>query len=365
MKTRVCHVASNHYVTDARIFKKECKSLSRKYEMYLIVPNTECRIIDDIHVVGVNLPEELFKRIFNLNPIYEAALEVNADIYHFHDPELLPIAAKIKRKGKIVIFDSHEDMPSDILEKPYLPRWSRKLISIVYETYEKRTLRKFDALVTVTPKIVERLRTINSNTYLITNYPIFKDIPINESRSQQICFTGLISHLWNHVPIVKALEKANVKYVLAGPMTEQYKKELSALKGWEKVDYKGVVPAKEAEKIQTESVAGMAILGYSPVAGGKEGTLGNTKLFEYMMAGTPVIATDMRLWKEIIDKYQCGICVNPDSDEEIAAAITKLINSPELVSSMGKNGKEAVKKEFNWETQEKTLFEMYDKVLNS
>lgn len=363
MAIRICHVASNHSVTDARIFKKECKSLSKEYDVSLIVPNTDTNTVDGIHVVGVSLPESRLRRMVSLSPVYKAAIKVDADIYHFHDPELLPIARKIKKRGKKVIYDSHEDMPSDILEKPYLPKWSRKIISLLYERYEKRTLNLFDALVTVSPKIVERLSKINPNTYLVTNYPIYREIPDNNNREKQICFTGLISHIWNHAPIIKALKKTGVRYILAGPITDQYMNELSKEDGWEYVDYKGVVAPSEVEVIQTHSIAGMAVLGYSPIAGGKEGTLGNTKLFEYMMSGTPVVATDMRLWKNIIDKYNCGICVNPDSSDEIANAITRLLEDPNLVITMGKNGKEAVRKEFNWETQEQVLLDMYSNII--
>ncbi len=364
MKSKVCHVTSVHNSKDTRIFKHECTSLTNYYDVTLIAPNVMDYEENGVHIKGINLPNHRFKRLQSLRRVFNKMLEIDAELYHFHDPELLPIAKKIKKRGKKVIYDSHEDIPSDILEKTYLPKWSRRIVSLLYEFYEKRTLKYFDAIVTVTPKIVERLSKINPNTYLITNYPIYKEIPTNGKRNRQVCFTGLISHIWNHEPIIKALKNSDIKYVLAGPMTEHYRSELSLLDGWKNVEYMGVVTPKEVETIQTQSIAGMAVLGYSPIAGGKEGTLGNTKLFEYMMAGTPVIATDMRLWKAIIDKYNCGICVNPNSEDEIADAFSLLLDHPELVVSMGNNGKEAVRKEYNWESQERVLLNMYSKIIN-
>lgn len=364
MSVRVCHVASNHNVTDGRVFKRESKSLAKKYNVSLIVPNVQSDVIEGINVIGVELPSQRLKRMIGLKPIKEAAMKVDADIYHFHDPELLPIAKEIKKLGKKVIFDSHEDVPADILEKPYIPLYLRKLISCIYEKYEKSVFRNLDALVTVTPKIVERLKKINPRTYLITNYPIYKEIEQKNERKKQICFTGLISHLWKQDKIVESLEGLDVQYVMAGPMTPDYQSNLEKIEGWKKVNYRGIVSADSAQEIQTQSIAGMALLGYSPIVGGKEGTLGNTKLFEYMMAGTPVIASDLNLWKAIVSKYDCGICVCPDNTEEIAKAIRFMLENPDIVEKMGANGQRAVKAEYNWATQESVLFDLYEEVLS-
>jgi len=128
---------------------------------------------------------------------------------------------------------------------------------------------------------------------------------------------------------------------------------------WTKVDLIGNVSHEEALKIQQSSDAGMAILRPSNNTGGKQGSLGNTKIFEYMMSGIPVICTNFILWKEIINKFNCGICVEPNNNEEIAKAISYIKNNTDEALKMGENGRKAVEKEFNWETQEKKLLDLY------
>ena len=99
-------------------------------------------------------------------------LEINAEIYHFHDPELLPYGLKLKHLGKAVIFDSHEDVPNDIKHKKYLNPLIRGLLFLFYKIFEYVFIRKFDTAISVTPHIVDKLKKVNSNTIQITNYPI-------------------------------------------------------------------------------------------------------------------------------------------------------------------------------------------------
>ena len=360
---KVCHVTSVHRAFDGRIFQKECRSLSQKYKVYLIAPNVEDQVKDDVNVVGVSLPKSRLKRVLELRKVYKAALNIDATVYHFHDPELVPIARKIKKKGKTVIFDSHEDIPSDILQKKYLPLILRRIISFFYSKYEKKTFKELDAIISVTPSIVNRLKTYNPMTFQVTNYPIYKEVSVSEYRGNYVCFTGAISSTWLIDTLIESVDDIDTKIVLAGPVSNVFKEEISNLKSWKKVDYKGFVDSSTVASIQQNAYAGIALLKYGDLYGGKMGTLGNTKLFEYMMNGTPVIATDFVLWKDIVDKYQCGICVNPYDKNSIAEAISYLRNNPELAKKMGENGQKAVREQYNWKEQEKILFDVYDKIL--
>ena len=160
MKVKVCHVTSVHKPTDARIFERECTSLTQKYDVTLIAPNVEDYESNGVHVRGVYLPQSRIKRQRRLCDVLQKMKDVDADVYHFHDPELIPIGLKIKKEGKRIIFDSHEDIPAQILCKTYIPtHFLRYLISKYYEIYERRSLRQYDAIVSVTPVIVERLKT--------------------------------------------------------------------------------------------------------------------------------------------------------------------------------------------------------------
>lgn len=223
-----------------------------------------------------------------------------------------------------------------------------------------------DALVSVTPQIVEKLKCSNPNTVMITNYPILRNKEENTKnryRGKNICFAGGISPQWNHENIIKAIESIEgVEYILAGDGSKHYLDKLKNLNGWKKVKYLGRIPHTEVAKIYDESMVGMALLSNKSQVGA-EGTLGNTKLFEYMEADLPVICSDNNLWKQIIDENQCGITINPENIVEITDAIVQILESPELASQMGDNGRKAIYTEFNWATQEKKLIDLYNSIV--
>ncbi len=69
------------------------------------------------------------------------AIEVDAEIYHLHDPDLIPLGNKLKSNGKKVVFDSHEDIPKQIIDKAWIPKIFRGFISNIYSLYEKKFIK--------------------------------------------------------------------------------------------------------------------------------------------------------------------------------------------------------------------------------
>lgn len=366
-KIKVCHFTSVHSATDGRIFEKECTSLAKAgYEVYLVAPDAEEGVKNGVHIVNVPRKNKgRFYRMFFLSKaVYKKALSLDADIYHFHDPELLLYAKRLKKCGKKVIFDSHEDVPVLILTRQWLPRFCRKMLSYFYEKYEKHIVSQIDAVISVTPLIVDRFRLITNKVYMITNYPRIKSVSIDERKNRQICFCGNITDNYLLTNVINAISNLeDVKFVLAGkPAYKSAIKKLELLQGWEKVSYYGHISKSEVEDIYKQSSIGVLIHKYSLNLGGKEGSLGIIKLFEYMMFGLPFIATDFNLIKNIVKKYNCGICVNPEDVSQIRETIQYFVKHPDIARKMGENGRKAVEKEFNWATQEKVLLKMYDKL---
>lgn len=363
MKRKICHITSVHNRYDVRIFKKECISLAKNgYDVTLLVnDNQRDEIINNVKIVSSNyVPKNRISRMVYSNKyLYKKAIEIDADIYHIHDPELLPVGNKLKRKGIKVIFDFHENFVEQLKRKPWIPKILRNSISIFYEKYEKYSVKKYNAVISVSPNIVERLMRINSNSVMITNYPIIKEeIKPTRNPHNAICFAGGISKEWCHDKIIKAIENFRVEYILAGNSTKKYMDYLSSLPGWNKVNYIGRVPFEEVKNIYSKSIAGIAL--YSPGIAKGEGTLGNTKLFEYMDAGIAVICSDNTLWKEVVEGNKCGICIDPNKVEEIIDAICYILNNPDEARSMGDNGRKAVIEKYNWNTQEKKLLKLYE-----
>ena len=171
---KICHFTSAHPSNDVRIFEKECSSLANAgFNVYLVAAGDSDKTENGVNIVSVK-PEKqgrLYRMRRFAKLIFRKALELNADIYHFHDPELMRFAKKLKRSGKIVIYDIHEDLPRSILSKPYLKKWMRKIISFFVEKYENRIASITTCNITATPHIESRFKKINKETYSIYNFP--------------------------------------------------------------------------------------------------------------------------------------------------------------------------------------------------
>lgn len=364
---RVCHITSVHNAQDTRIFEKECSTLAKNgYKVYLVAPG-ESYVKNDVIIVGLgDSPKSRINRMTSFSKrAYKKALDLNCQVYHFHDPELLPYGLRLKRKGHVVIFDSHEHTAQAILEKTYIPRFIRQIGHNIFANIQAHVCKEVDAVVTVTPHLVDYFKKINPNTVLVANYPIYrKDATKPNYNSRKICFAGQISKQWHHETVIKAISKIdNVRYCLCGPADESYLDSLKQLEGWEKVDYYGKIPFDEVPVKLSESAVGIALLQPGNNTDWERGTMGNTKIFEEMMAGLPVICTDFTLWKEFIEKYNCGFCVKPDDESTIAEKIRFLIENPYEAAKMGGEARSVVEKNFTWEVESAKLLELYSSLL--
>lgn len=365
---KICHITSAHGPEDVRIFHKECVSLARAgYEVYL-VQRGESYEKEGVHLIGFGKPSSnrLGRMLFAARRAYLAALAVDADVYHFHDPELLPYGLKLKRRGKKVIFDSHEDTLESILEKSWIPAPLRKAVYLWFKGQQEEVCRRIDAVVAVTPHMVDFFRSINPRTVQVANFPILDDSPAPpDAASKTLVFAGGISRQWNHHTIIEALERLpDCRYRLCGPAEADYLRELEALPAWGQTEYLGKVPHEEVPALLAKSSLGMAVPSYCRNSDWKNGTMGNTKIFEEMMAGLPVVCTDFVRWREFVERWHCGICVDPANPDAIAGAIRYLLDHPEEARRMGENGRRAVKEEFNWGVEEKKLLALYEEILN-
>lgn len=365
--TKVCHITSAHGPEDVRIFYKECVSLARAgYETYLVQRGKDYEK-NGVHIKGFG--EVTGGRLKRMTQVarraYKTALTVNADIYHFHDPEFLPYGLKLKKQGKIVIFDSHEDTLGSILEKEWIPLPTRKIVYAWFRGLQEEVCRQIDAVVTVTPHVTVFFQQINPRVKQISNFPILTEaIPDILRQPGTLVFAGGVNPSWNHHTIIRALEKLpECRYLFCGPVQNTYLQELKALPAWNRAQYLGEIPHTEVSKLLASSAIGMAVISYCRNSDWKNGTMGNTKIFEEMMAGLPVICTDFTLWQEFVDRWHCGLLVNPNDPEAIAAAVQYLLSHPDEAQQMGENGRRAVKEEFNWDIEEKKLFALYEEIL--
>lgn len=367
---KIAHISSAHKDLDVRIFYKECSSLANQvdrngieFDVHLILAGVEERVQNNvtIHSVPIEHNSRLKRMWKTVNYVYEKALEIDADIYHLHDPELLRIALKLKKRGKKVVYDAHEDLPRQILGKDYLK--FKNLISYSVERYENRIAKKLDAIVTATPFIKDRFTKINSKTVNINNYPLLSEIDMSDvdhPKQNKICFIGGISRIRGIRELVESLEFVDVQCAIAGSFPELFKSDIIKEKGWSKVEELGFINRDESLKLKSESIAG--IVTFLPLPNHVNAQ--PNKIFEYMASGLPVIGSKFPLWEAIIEGNDCGICVDPENPKEIANAIQKIKDNPQMAKEMGERGKKQVKDIYNWAIEEVKLIELYRTLLN-
>lgn len=365
---KVCHITSAHPRYDVRIFKKECKSLaSNGYDVTLIVnDHLNDEVIDKVKIVSVrfkykNRVERILK---SKRKFFKKAIEFDADVYHFHDPELLPLGNKLKRIGKKVIFDSHENYTMQIKEKYYIPKLIRNIISKLYFIYETYSVKKIDAVIfPCTFNNINPFEKRANITVFLNNVPILSELydKYNDEITKDdrtLCYVGALTHDRGITHLIKAAYKSSARLILGGAFSpKEYFDKVKYMKEFSCVDYRGFVDRNEVLDIYEKSKIGVCtILNVGQY--NKSDNLA-TKVYEYMSMGLPVIISDYTYARNVIEKYKFGIAIDPENIENITEAINFLLSNPDISKEMGQAGRRAVREKFNWNIEEKKLLKLY------
>ena len=363
---RVVHLSTAHGRRDIRIHLKECDSLAAAgYEVHCIMADGRGEErIGRVQVHDIGAAAGRFQRML-LRPwrILAAARAMRARLYHFHDPELLLIALFLRRGGAQVIYDSHEDTPRSLLSRDWVPRWLRPGLSAVFERFENFVVRRLAAVVAATPHIAARFVRLNPRSLDISNYPLDAEMqgevqPIGEART--VCYLGGIGRVRGIFEMVNALEHVDARLILAGPWeSAETEQAARSLPGWSKVDYRGVVGRQHVRQIMAESRAGLVFFHPEP----NHVDAQPNKMFEYMSAGLPILASDFPLWRTLMVESGAGRCADPLDPLAIAKAIGELLADPAEGRRMGQRGRDAVHQRFRWSLEERKLVNLYAELL--
>lgn len=360
--TRIAHLTTAHPRYDVRVFRKECRSLAAHgHEVQLFVADGKGdEVVDGVHIRDIGAPAGRLRRIlFQPWKMLRAVLRADVEVCHFHDPELLPVALILHWRGRSVIYDTHEDLPRQILSKFWIKPWLRRAIAVAAETVEAFTSRRLAAVVAATPHIAARFAQINPRTVDINNYPLSGELDTGAASmttERVICYTGSITRIRCAIEMMRALERLDVRLILAGPFeSAALEAEMRAMPAWDKVDYRGTYNRKQLRDILAQSRAGLVLFYPEP----NHLDAQPNKMFEYMAGGVPVIASSFPLWRDLMARTGAGVCADPLDPADIARAIDGVLADADAAGRMGQAGRAAVAGVYRWEHEEAKLLQLY------
>ena len=369
----IIHFTTVHSRGDTRIAVKEVATLAERLEqtVALYVQDGLGDETNETHGYAVHdtgpRPKGRFSRmVVGGWRMYHAVRRVKPKIAHFHDPELIPYAALLRLSGIKIVYDAHENIELQVLHKPYLPSWIKRLLSRVLAITEGLAMRWFDATVAVLEELVRKRPGQNKIT--VTNFPVlseFDDFLQHDRcvREPRFVYMGGITQPRGALEMVQAM--AHVKsndatLALMGKFdTNALESKARSSKGWDRVDFKGWSSRDIVAAECARACAGVAVLHPTP----QYVTWYPVKMFEYMAAGLPVIASNFPLWVELFAEYKCGLNVDPHDPVAIAEAMDWMLANPEEAVAMGQRGRAAVEAVYNWEPEAQKLIDLYQKLL--
>ena len=353
-----CFVTGLYSRSDSLMIHRQGKSLvdAGHKVTYVVCDELPDEVKEGIHIVSTGYkPSGRLNRFLNTKRIIKRYIDrVDADVYQISDPELMSLVTNLKKKGKKVVFNLREYYPDQIKLKTYIPSSLRNCVSAIYSRMMTHYLPKYDAVFTVTEWEYDILKSVHKVKHLclLTNFPwVDKDFALSKdeymNREDIVCYIGSIYIRSRQEVVLDALTTLpNVKYLLAGKF-ENGANYIKDHPYWSKVEFINGFARSEMEKIMSRATISNTLRDFM----GRDGSYGVIKIFESMEQALPVLLSDVPLHRHIVEKYKCGLCVDPNDSVAIAEAIKYLVGHKEEAYEMGQRGREAVLKEYNWQKQ--------------
>jgi glycosyltransferase involved in cell wall biosynthesis len=365
---KVAHLTSVHAPTDTRIVHRECATLAQAgYDVVLIAPGKVAKLPPGVRHRPIRVPRNRFERMTRtIWEVFLSARDERANVYHFHDPELMFVGLALRLSGASVVFDVHEDIPRDIVDKPWIPSALRAPISLAAAVVLRAFQRGFSAIVTSTPGIARGFS--HRKTVVVANFPKLSAFSASVrrpfvSRARAVAYVGSITRDRGIIKLIEALASpsmvADGRLVLVGTFEdEELLHEAQSMPGWSRVTYLGQVDFSKLDDVLMDVRAGLVTLlpSLNFVASLP------TKMFEYLAAGLPVVASNFLEAAEILQEHECGVSVDPFDADAIARTISFFIENPEIAQAMGQRGRRVVNERYQWTSEGKKLTNLYSEI---
>ena len=294
-------------------------------------------------------------------------LRLRPAVVHFHDPELLLLGMVLRLLGYRVVYDVHEDVPRQTMGKDWIPYVLRWPVARAVAAMEWLAGRTFAAIVPATPVIGARFPS--ARTVLVQNFPIQAELVAPQAvaygqRPLVFAYVGGIADIRGGAEMVAAMDllsdRPGVRLELAGAIRpDAFATRLQRLPGWQRAVHHGQINRADVATLLGRARAGLVL--FHPLPNHVDAQ--PNKMFEYMSAGLPVVASDFPLWRQIVAGAGCGLLVNPLDPSAIADALRWVVDHPIEAEAMGQRGRDAVQHTYNWERESAQLLSLYSRLL--
>lgn len=362
------HVTTAHRADDVRIFERECRSLAAtgRYDVYLAAAG---EIPADAGVTLIPLTPAPKSRAgrFTHGPRKAFALTkaVAVDLWHFHDPELLPVAYELARSGHLVLWDAHEDYVSQFTEagaKGWVPWPARKAVRAGTHALLKQVDKHAAGVIAATPTIASRYS--NRRTVVVGNEARLEDFSGCRPNfdSKRILFTGFVgpSHLFGElVEAVRSLPQ--VQLAVAGREPDpQVWSAAQAILG-PRLKHLGWLDRPNLAEAISGSSLGVALYAPAPSYMRTDGS--PTKVFEFAAAGLPTIGTPNPSVTRLLQESGAGFLAPGFSPSDLRAAISRALSDPGLWRDASSSALRWAVSQGGWLQSELRLLNLYAEVL--
>ncbi|WP_022834831.1 glycosyltransferase [Salisaeta longa] len=363
----VVHLTTVHHVHDPRILHRELKTLQAAgHRVVLVGPHERHERIDGVPVRALPRTSGRYRRLVLQAPAFRAARAENADVYHIHDPELIPLAYILKHvTGAAVIYDMHENYRTKGGAEGRLvrglERWCFRWVDHVLLAE-----RGYRPILSGTPTP----HTVVENYFQPPTATPPPPHPYTADRPLRLVCSGVLTARRGLFELLELVQRCaatgtdcQIRLVGWAPIAAERTaalRQLDAHSEWP-IAWIGRGRYVNHRTIQEQlrwADAGLALYDNHP----NFACSYPTKFYEYMHYGLPILYSDLPLWRTFMERHGCGVAVPVGDIDALLAAVQRWQASPDRWAKLSEAARHAAPS-FYWEQMGERLLTAYDAVL--